>query len=192
MGANGAPMPLTTVQADAHSRPSAFSEDRPQAWQRLLGSARIALGGIFLWAFVDKLFGLGFATPSERAWVNGGSPTMGYLSSSTGPLGDAFQAIAGHAVTDALFMLGLFSVGAALMVGIGTLVSALAGSLMMAMMYLSHPPWAAEGATNPVLDDHVAYALMLLAMAGAHAGRFVGLGRAWEKSALVRHHPWLA
>ena len=36
---------------------------------------RIVLGFTFLWAFVDKLFGLGYATPSERSWINGGSPT---------------------------------------------------------------------------------------------------------------------
>ena len=29
----------------------------------------------FLWAFLDKAFGLGYATPSGNAWINGGSPT---------------------------------------------------------------------------------------------------------------------
>ena len=40
---------------------------------------RLALGVEFLWAFVDKLFGLGYSTPSARAWLNGGSPTKGFL-----------------------------------------------------------------------------------------------------------------
>ncbi|MEV4569763.1 hypothetical protein AB0K12_38895 [Nonomuraea sp. NPDC049419] len=42
-------------------------------------AARIAIGWIFLWAFLDKTFGWGFATPSDRAWIAGGSPTTGFL-----------------------------------------------------------------------------------------------------------------
>ncbi|MEU1390068.1 hypothetical protein ABZ444_29030, partial [Nonomuraea sp. NPDC005730] len=41
--------------------------------------ARIAIGWIFLWAFLDKTFGWGFATPAGKAWVAGGSPTTGFL-----------------------------------------------------------------------------------------------------------------
>ena len=41
----------------------------------LLATVRMALGFTFLWAFVDKTFGLGFATAPADAWVNGGSPT---------------------------------------------------------------------------------------------------------------------
>ncbi|MEV0316802.1 hypothetical protein AB0H91_55075, partial [Nonomuraea fuscirosea] len=36
--------------------------------------ARISFGWIFLWAFLDKTFGWGFATPAAKAWINGGSP----------------------------------------------------------------------------------------------------------------------
>lgn len=185
------PMPPAHANAPAHDL-MLVDAHGAHAWQRLLGSARIALGAVFLWAFLDKLFGLGFATPAERAWINGGSPTRGYLGSSHGPLGEAFQAIAGHAVTDALFMLGLAAVGLALLLGVGTLVAAVSGSLMLAMMYLSHPPWDAEGSNNPLVDDHVVYAVVLMAIAFAHAGRYVGLGRMWERTALVQRMPWLA
>ena len=40
----------------------------------MLAGLRIALGWVFLWAFLDKLFGLGFATAAENAWINGGCP----------------------------------------------------------------------------------------------------------------------
>ena len=44
------------------------------AWYALALS-RILLGFVFLWAFLDKTFGLGFATAAEKAWVAGGSPS---------------------------------------------------------------------------------------------------------------------
>ena len=74
---------------------------------------RLGLGFIFLWAFVDKLFGLGFATPTERAWVNGGSPTTGFLSGVEGPFADFFTPMAGQAWADWLFMAGLAGIGVA-------------------------------------------------------------------------------
>ena len=33
----------------------------------LAGLSRISLGWVFLWAFLDTTFGLGYATPAERA-----------------------------------------------------------------------------------------------------------------------------
>ena len=49
------------------------------------GTLRIALGWIWLWAFFDKLLGLGFATTPEKAWINGNSPITGYLMFATNP-----------------------------------------------------------------------------------------------------------
>jgi len=56
---------------------------------RVLAVLRIAFGLTFLWAFVDKLFALGFHTGygqdgkldrfGAAAWINGGSPTEGFL-----------------------------------------------------------------------------------------------------------------
>lgn len=162
------------------------------AFKRFLGSARIALGGVFMWAFLDKLFGLGFSTPTNRAWLAGGSPTKGYLSTSSGWLGPFYKSIAGSPATDALFMLGLASVGLALLVGVGVRVAGVSGALMMAFMYSSHPPWTASPAgANPLLDDHVIYAAILLAMAFSHAGRYLGLGGWWERTRLAIRHHWL-
>ena len=47
------------------------------------GALRIGIGWIFLWGFLDKLFGFGFATARESAWLNGGSPTFGFLKFGT-------------------------------------------------------------------------------------------------------------
>ena len=43
---------------------------------------RFAMGFIFLWAFFDKVFGLGFATTADKAWIRGGSPTTGFLANA--------------------------------------------------------------------------------------------------------------
>src|SRR3989344_6173071 len=77
---------------------------------------RLVMAFIFLWAFFDKLLGLGFATPGERAWVNGGSPTTGFLSNAVqGPFADIFRSLAGVGIVDWLFMLGLLFVGMTLL-----------------------------------------------------------------------------
>lgn len=77
--------------------------------------ARISLGFVFLWAFLDKTFGLGHGTTDKAAWINGGSPTNGFLSKGTsGPLADFYQSFAGATWADWLFMLGLAGIGTAL------------------------------------------------------------------------------
>ncbi len=50
---------------------------------------RLGMGWTFSWAFIDKVFGLGFATKAAGAWLNGGSPTFGFLKFGTkGPFAD--------------------------------------------------------------------------------------------------------
>src|SRR5688572_23363522 len=114
-----------------------FAVAKPASYA--LAALRLALGLIFLWAFLDKLFGLRYSTPPERAWVEGGEPTRGYLSSSFGPLDEMFKAMAGNAVVDTLFMLGLAAVGISLTLGIATRLGGWAGMAMVLLMYASHP-----------------------------------------------------
>lgn len=149
---------------------------------------RLALAWEFLWAFADKMFGLGFATPSERSWLNGGSPTNGFLSNSaTGPFASFYKSIAGSAWADWLFMAGLLGIGAALLFGVGMRIAATAGALLMVMMWsVTLPP-----DTNPFLDTHLIEALVLVLLAATYAGDRVGLGRRWADTGLVRSAPYL-
>ena len=55
--------------------------------RKWLAVGRIVIGFFFLWPFLDKTFGLGYATPSDRAWINGGNPAQGYLMGVTGEEG---------------------------------------------------------------------------------------------------------
>ena len=94
-----------------------------------LAVTRYATGFIFLWAFLDKTFGLGFSTPVERAWINGGTPAQGFLMSEgvTGPFQGFFPSIA-TPLADWLFMAGMLGIGLAVILGIGLRVSAVAGT----------------------------------------------------------------
>jgi thiosulfate dehydrogenase [quinone] large subunit len=151
-------------------------------------AVRIGLGFVFLWAFVDKLFGLGFATEAKNAWINGGSPTKGFLSFGTkGPLADFYQSFAGAAWADWLFMIGLAGIGIALIAGIGIRVAAVSGSLLLVLMWTA----ALLPENNPFLDDHLIYAGTLILLALLHAGDTLGLGRLWARTPLVRKAPWL-
>src|SRR3989344_8142829 len=105
-----------------------------------LGILRIALGLIFLWAFVDKLLGLGFATVREKAWIFGNSPTAGFLSNADGFFSPVFNSLAGSALVDWLFMLGLFLIGLALVLGIGIKLAGYSGVLLMTLMWLASLP----------------------------------------------------
>lgn len=157
-----------------------------------LGVARLALGAIFLWAFLDKLFGLNFSTVAARSVLHGGSPTKGYLGSAVGPFAAFSHAIAGNMVTDTLFMAGLLGVGLALLLGVGVRVAGLAGAAMMLMMFASHPPWAQTPApTHPFLDEHIVYACVLVAFAFGQAGKFLGLGGAWQHLPFVQKNRWM-
>ena len=92
-----------------------------QKTRYILAALRISLGWTFLWAFLDKLLGLGLSTAPENAWIAGGSPTYGFLTHATaGPLARLYQSIAGHPLVDALFMFGLAGLGVALMLGVTT------------------------------------------------------------------------
>ncbi|MEU0538139.1 DoxX family membrane protein [Amycolatopsis tolypomycina] len=166
------------------------------AWKSL-AVLRIATGFVFLWAFLDKLFGWGYATPSKGAWLNDGSPTKGFLSGvHVGPFESMFHAWAGTWWANWLFMLGLAAIGIAVIAGIGLRLSAAAGTLMMLLMWAAEWPLAlststgeATRSTNPLIDYHIIYALVLIALAAAAAGNTWGLGRRW--AALVGDRTWL-
>ncbi|MGI5239692.1 hypothetical protein [Dactylosporangium sp. CA-139066] len=166
---------------------------------KALAVVRYATGFVFLWAFADKLLGLGYSTPSAKAWINGGNPTKGFLSSvKAGPLESAFHSMAGTWWANALFMFGLLGVGLALIAGVGLRIAAASGTLMMAMMWLAEfPPaqhtsaGAPTGSTNPLTDYHFIYAAVMIALAAAYAGHTWGLGRLWAKLPFVQRNRWL-
>lgn len=119
---------------------------------------RFAMGFVFLWAFLDKTFGLGFATTADKAWVNGGSPTTGFLSFGVrGPLAEFFQSLAGLAVVDWLFMGALIFTGLTLICNRYLKWGVIVGSVLMFLMYLA----LLLPENNPIIDEHIVYILVL-------------------------------
>ena len=186
------PAPRTDTATDTATRPLGGQA------AKALAAQRIAIGLVFLWAFLDKLFGLGYATPGAKAWIAGGSPTKGFLGSvDVGPFDTAFHAIAGAWWADWLFMLGLLGIGVAVTLGVALRISAIAGSVMLLMMWLAEFPldrFAADGSpsmsTNSLIDYHVIYAIALIVVALTAAGNTWGLGRWWAALPFVQRSQW--
>jgi thiosulfate dehydrogenase [quinone] large subunit len=158
------------------------------AAQYVLATIRLALGWIFLWAFLDKTFGLGHDTASAKSWLNGGNPTKGFLgSASKGPFSGFYHSIAGNGVVNFLFMAALLAIGVALILGIGMRLAAVGAAALMVLMWTAVLP----PASNPFMDDHLIYAAVLVLLALTGAGDTLGLGRIWSSTPLVRRAPWL-
>jgi thiosulfate dehydrogenase [quinone] large subunit len=166
---------------------------------KILAVFRVVLGFEFLWAFLDKTFGLGYATPAARAWIHGGSPTKGFLSNvAVGPLEGTFHSIAGAGWADWTFMVGLLAIGLALILGVGLRIAAVSGSLMMLLMWAAEWPLAKvtsagepSMSVNPIVDYHLIYALGLIVLAVTYAGHTWGLGKLWAKLPFVARNRWL-
>lgn len=171
----------------------------PSPWATVgLVGLRLALGFEFLWAFLDKLFGLGYSTPRAQAWIHGGSPTSGFLGGAdVGPFQGAFRSLSGITAMDWLFMAGLLGVGVAFLLGVALRPAAFAAVLMLALMWLAVwvPARAAggqpSGSTNPLVDDHVVSIFGFIVVATFAQWGAGHLGRRWAALPVVRTRPWL-
>lgn len=165
--------------------------------RRILAVSRIVVGAFFLWPFLDKLFGLGYATPLGKGWLAGTAPAQGFI----GRVDNFMQPIVGifnNPFGDAFFMLALLAIGVAFIAGAGLRLAAWGGTVLVALMWLSELPFAAtalvngelvRGATNPFLDDHWLEALIMLTCAYCLAGDTWGVGKLWAR--ITHGNEWL-
>ena len=187
LGTRPAPLHTTGPVSDGPAAQHALVPAQTSAVRYISAAIRLSIGFTFLWAFFDKLIGLDKATPSENAWLNGGSPTTRYLSGVEGPFGGTFQSMAGSAWADWLFMAGLLGIGAALMLGIGMRIAAATGALLLVFMWAASIPLD----NNPFMDDHLIYAMTLALLAALYAGDTLGFGRLWSRIPFVERYPVL-
>src|SRR5215217_6052280 len=113
-----APVASTTDAGEVRARP-------------IWGLLRLSMGWIFLWAFLDKLLALGFATGrnpetgvvdrfGDAAWIYGGSPTDGFLQHglhTKAPFTDFYASLAGSPIIEWIYMLSMAGIGLALILG---------------------------------------------------------------------------
>ncbi len=182
--------------------------------QAVFGVLRLTLGWTFLWAFLDKAFGLGFSTGRDpatgaivffgenEAWFNGGSPTEGVFAYAlnAGPFQGFYESIGNVTMTaqgpaaappawiDVVYMGAMLLIGLGLMLGIMTRLAAVGGIIWMAIFYTAVAIWPAF---NPFLNDHVVYAVVLVGLILANAGRYYGLGKVWQRVGFVSNRTWL-
>jgi thiosulfate dehydrogenase (quinone) large subunit len=169
----------------------ALVQDSTASWlwmaPYLWALTRLSLSTVFLWAFFDKVFGLGHETAPDKAWLHGGSPSAGFLGGAVGPFAGFYQAIAGAGWVDWIFMIGLIGIGVALLLGIGMRMAAVTGAIMVVLMWsASLPP-----SDHIFMDNHIVYALVLLGIAAVDSGNTWGLGKWWTATDLVRRFQWL-
>lgn len=148
---------------------------------------RLLLGWAFLWAFLDKFFGLGFATCRaadsssidyfcDAAMIKGGSPTYGFLNfatkaSHTGGLFDWMAPSAPDSINlaDILFMAALLFGGICLMLGFAVRTAAVGGAFLMAFMFFAADVWPEQ---NPINSSHVIEFVGYLGIATVGGGKF--------------------
>ena len=151
------------------------------------GLLRLGMGWIFFWAFIDKVWGLGFNTVAGKGWIDGVSPTFGFLKFATkGPFKEFYQGLAGNPIVDWLFMMGCLFIGLAFLFGIGMKIACYSGVLMYIFMYTAGfmPP-----VHNPFLDEHIMFPLLIIGLTMIKSGQWLGLGKWWVNTALVKKFP---
>jgi thiosulfate dehydrogenase (quinone) large subunit len=194
------PTPNTAQTLYAPAAPQTDSDEVRGGF--IWGLLRLSIGWVFLWAFLDKLFALGFASGrnpetgvadrfGDAAWIHGGSPTDGFLKfglHTKEPFTGFYESLAGSSLIEWAYMLSMLAIGVALMLGIATRLAAGAGILWMLLFYTAS---ALSPENNPFMDDHIIYAIVLAGIAVVGGGRYLGLGKQWERLSFVQKYPIL-
>lgn len=173
-----------TTTAAVSSTP-ASSRLSPVLW----AIGRVLVGWVFLWTFVDKLVGTGFST--DRGWLDGASPTEGFLTHGVSNAVGRFYADVtggGGGWIDWVYMLSMLAIGLGLILGALTRIAAVGGIVWLVCFYTaSYSP-----ENNPIVDQHVAYIALLVGVIVSGAGRAYGVGRVIEARWRGRRLPfWL-
>ena len=86
-------------------------------------------------------------------------------------------------------MLALLGIGVALILGVMVRISSIGGAVLLLFMYLAEWPLNAvdpetgfNTANNPIMDDHIIYAVVMIMLMLFTAERTWGLGKWWEST----------
>jgi thiosulfate dehydrogenase [quinone] large subunit len=101
--------------------------------------------------------------------------------------GEFFQALAGNALVDWIFMLGLLGVGVGLLFGVAMRLAILSGSAMLFLMWLASLPLE----NNPLIDDHIVYIAVLAVLWFALPLQRLSASYKWRNLSFVKNSYWL-
>jgi len=139
---------------------------------RLLTLLRFALAWIFIYSSVSKI-------------LQGNWSAEGFLSHAT-TFPDLFAFFAqpeNIAIVNLLNVYGQLLLGLSLLFGVFLPLAAISGSFLMLLYYLPvlHFPYAGEGTTSFLIDQHILIILILFLLWKTDAGKYVGLKNRLEK-----------
>ncbi len=160
---------------------------------------RVAVGIILLWAGLEKLLGAGpngwsaagflkFGTAGTLGWpFVSGEPAEGTIFN---PTHDFWVGLAGNdaamGIVNFLVVFGETALGIALILGILTRLSAALSALMMFLFFL-----AAWDFQFGIVNQHLTYMVVYLAVAGLGAGKYYGLDGMLAERGVAADRPWL-
>ena len=159
---------------------------------------RIAVGIIFFWAGLDKVLGSGPGGFSAAGFLKGatagtlgwpfvtGTPAAGTIYN---PTHDFWVSLAGNAgamsVVNILVQVGELGIGVALILGLLTRFGAAMGALMMLFFF-----FAAWSFSNGVVNQHLTYMVVCLALYGLGAGKYYGLDGWFSGTTFAKSKAW--
>lgn len=157
----------------------------------LTGLLRITTGWMLFWAGIDKVFGLGYATPRSESVIEGTSAASGFLQfgvNEDSPFAGVLNSMAGSMVVDILYLLATVGAGLAIMLGVGVRIAGIGGAILFASIWAASIPLE----YNPILDQHAVYAIVCLVIAFSTWDQNLGLGSWWRSKGLGARSTWLA
>ena len=152
-----------------------------------LAAFRILVGWLLLWGFLDKMFGLGYKTPSGMGMIDGASPSSFVNYVSGGIFGDLFNDIGGNLTVDIVFMAGLLILGILLIIGAVSKLTTVMTMVFMVVMFTIHVP----------PEDNILIDFRIVLMIGIPAVYWLGgfdklsISHWWCSTALVKRFPIL-
>ena len=159
--------------------------DNSERGQYVLAIGRILIGWMFLWAFLDKMFGLGYETPAGQGVIDGGSPSSYVEYMTSGLFEGLFKAIAGNGFIDFLLMAGLLILGITITLGIFTKITTISSiAFFLTMFCIVVPP-----ADNPLIDYHVVYLVFMIAVYYLGGYDRLSLFPKWKELPMVKEFP---
>ena len=153
--------------------------------QYVLAIVRIMIGWLFIWGFLDKMFGLGLETPAGSGVIDGVSPSSMVVYVSKGLFQDLFFSMAGNIFVDILLMIGLLILGITITLGVGTKLTTIFSIMFFLTMYcLVVPP-----TDNPIIDYHIILSACMVAIYLLGGYEKLSFYPRWKDFFLVKRYP---